>query len=423
MIDPKLLRENPELIKAACKNKNVKIDIDAILALDVKKRELAGQIDEINHARKAAAEAKDIEKGKALKIESAELEKQLTAVSDELGPLLLKLPNIPSDDTPIGADESANVVLRQVGDKPQFDFAPKDHVALGEALGFIDIEKASQVTGARFAYMKGDLVLLEMAVINFAVSFLTNESALKHLIESKQLNVSSKPFTLVSPPLLIRPEVMQRMARLEPRDERYHMEVDDLYLIGSAEHTLGPLHMDEVIKEADLPIRYTAFTAAFRREAGSYGKDTKGLIRVHQFNKLEMESFSIAEQGIDEQNFLVAIQEHLMQELGLPYQVVFCCTGDQGDPDARHIDIETWMPGQDKYRETHSADYMTDYQARRLNTKVKGEKGSALVHMNDATAIAGRTLVAIMENYQRADGKITIPEVLRPFMGGREFIG
>lgn len=337
--------------------------------------------------------------------------------------MLLKLPNIPSDDTPIGADESANVVLRQVGDKPQFDFAPKDHVVLGEALGFIDIEKAAQVVGARFAYMKGDLVLLEMAVINFAVNFLTNEGALKHLIEIKNLNVSSKPFTLVSPPLMMRSEVMQRMARLEPRDERYHVEVDDLYLIGSAEHTLGPLHMDETVKETDLPIRYAAFTAAFRREAGSYGKDTKGLIRVHQFNKLEMESFSTAEQGIDEQNFLVAIQEHLMQELGLPYQIVMCCTGDQGDPDARHLDLETWMPGQNKYRETHSADYMTDYQARRLNTKVKGEKGSALAHMNDATVIAERTIVAIMENYQRADGKITIPEILRPFMGGREFIG
>ena len=196
MIDPELLRENPELVKAACKNKNVTIDVDAILALDVKKRELAGQIDEINRARKAAAETKDVEHGRALKQSAAEAEKELSVIDAELAPMLLKLPNIPSDDTPIGADESANVVLRQVGDKPQFDFAPKDHVVLGEALGFIDIEKAAQVVGARFAYMKGDLVLLEMAVINFAVNFLTNEGALKHLIEIKNLNVSSKPFTL-----------------------------------------------------------------------------------------------------------------------------------------------------------------------------------------------------------------------------------
>ncbi len=422
MIDPKLLREQPDLLKAACKNKNVVLDIDAIIALDARRRELGAEVDELNRQRNEAAKEKDIAKGKELKEKAGEKEKMLAEINDEIAPLLLKIPNIPSDDTPVGADESGNVVLRQVGTIPTFDFEVKDHVVIGEMHGWIDNEKAADVSGARFSYMKGALVELERAVINFTIDVLTDQAALEHVISTQGLKVASTPFTLVSPPLMIRPEVMARMARLEPKDERYHIDSDDLYLIGSAEHTLGPMHMDETLKEAQLPIRYAAFTAAFRREAGSYGKDTRGLIRVHQFNKLEMESFTTAEQGIEEQNFLVAIQEHLMQQLGLPYQVLMCCTGDQGDPDARHIDIETWMPGQGKYRETHSADYMTDYQSRRLATKVKREKGNKLVHMNDATAIAGRTLIAILENYQRADGSVTVPDVLRPYLKGKDVL-
>lgn len=266
--------------------------------------------------------------------------------------------------------------------------------------------------------MKGDLALLQNAMHQFTLSVLTNEATLKGIIEKAGLSVSAKPFIPVVPPLFIRPEVFQRMARLEPRDERYHVDADDLYLIGSAEHTLGPLHMDEAIKESDLPLRYTAFTSAFRREAGSYGKDMRGIIRLHQFEKMEMESFTTQESGLEEQNFLVAIQEYLTAQLGLPYQVVMTCTGDQGDPDARHLDVETWMPGQGKYRETHSADLMTDYQTRRLGTKVKRADGkSDFACTNDATAFAGRTLVAIMENYQQEDGSILVPEVLKKWMG------
>jgi seryl-tRNA synthetase len=195
-------------------------------------------------------------------------------------------------------------------------------------------------------------------------------------------------------------------------------------LIGSAEHTLGPLHMDETLKEEHLPLRYVGYSTAFRREAGSYGKDTKGILRQHQFDKLEMESFTKPEDGMAEQDFMVAIQEHLMRELKLPHQAVLICTGDMGFPDQRQIDIETWMPGQDTYRETHSADYVGGFQARRLNTKVKRADGSAEpVHMNDATVFAmGRTLIAILENYQQEDGSVAVPEVLRPFMGGKEKI-
>ena len=283
--------------------------------------------------------------------------------------------------------------------------------------GRIEAPRGADVAGARFTYLKGDLVLLQNALHQLMLSILTSGETLRAIAQKAGLDVSPKPFVPVLPPLFIKPDVFQRMARLEPREERYHIEGDDLYLIGSAEHTLGPLHMDETLKAEELPLRYTALTSAFRREAGTYGKDMKGIVRLHQFEKMEMESFTLPEQGLAEQNFLIAIQEHLTAELGLAYQVVMTCTGDQGDPDARHLDIETWMPGQGKYRETHSADYMTDYQARRLATKVKGADGkSVFVHTNDATAFAGRTLVAILENYQQADGTIAVPEALLPWM-------
>jgi len=419
MIDLKILREQSGRVKEACRNKNSDVDIDRVLSLDLERRRLQGEVDQLNSSRKEAAQAKDIEKGRALKEQAVGLEAELLRVEEELNPLLLNVPNLPSDDTPVGKDDFENVVIRKWGEPRSFAFEPKDHMALGMALGLIDSEKAAAVSGARFTYLKGDLVLLQMALVNFVFSILTHEGTLKTIIEHAGLSVPPTPFVPVVPPLMIRPEIFERMARLEPRLERYHIPSDDLFLIGSAEHTLGPLHMDETLKETELPRRYVAFTPAFRREAGSYGKDTKGILRLHQFDKVEMESFALPEHGIGEQNFLVAIQEHVMRALGLPYQVVMTCTGDQGDPDARHLDIETWMPGEGKYRETHSADYMTDFQARRLATKVKRADGTnQFVHMNDATAIAmGRTMIAILENYQEADGSIRVPEVLISLMG------
>jgi len=210
------------------------------------------------------------------------------------------------------------------------------------------------------------------------------------------------------------------MARLSEQDknERYYLQQDDMYLIGSAEHTLGPIHMDEIIDEKDLPKRYIAFSSCFRREAGSYGKDTQGILRVHQFDKLEMESFTTPENSIKEQNFIVGIQEYLMKKLELPHRLMMICTGDMGKPDARQIDVETWMPGQNKYRETHTSDLNTDYQSRRLNTRVKRKNGQIeFVHMNDATAFAvGRMIVAIVENFQKKDGTIKIPKILKKYL-------
>lgn len=436
MIDIHFLRENPELVKKGAAAKGAKVDVEKILEADAVRRKLIGDLEakraEQNAAGERIAKEKDksakaaaIEEMRVLKDAAKELETKLAGAEELLAGLLERVPNLPTDDTPVGKDESGNVVARQVGKKPEFGFEPKDHVALGEALGLIDNETGSAVAGARFTYLKGDLALLQNALHQFALSVLTDEERLKEVIEEAGLDVPSKPFVPVVPPLMIKPEVFRKMARLEPREERYHIPSDDLFLIGSAEHTLGPLHMDRTFRERDLPARYVAFTPAFRREAGSYGKDTRGIIRLHQFDKIEMESFTVPERSFAEQDFFVALQEHLLKALGIPYQVVRICTGDMGGPDARQIDIECWMPGQGKYRETHTADCMTDYQARRLNTRVRRDAGGTeFVHMNDATFIAmGRLLVAVMENFQEADGRIRIPDALRQWMGGGTHIG
>lgn len=425
MLDLQFIRENPDIVKAALKNKNREgaVDLDKLLALAEERKLASGAVAEVNRKRKEAADARDAEAGRRLKDEAKAAEDKYAAIEKELVSLLVKIPNIPSADTPLGPDESGNVVVRQWGEKPHFDFAAKEHWELGKDLGIIDTEKAAEVSGARFAYLKGDMALLEMALMDLAWRTITSREALGSIIKNAGLSVSDKPFVPVIPPILMRSQVMNRMARLDPIEERYYFEKDDMVFVGSAEHTLGPLHMDETLPESALPLRYAALTPAFRREAGSYGKDTKGILRLHQFNKLEMESFTRPEDGLAEQDLMVAIQEHLMQQLKLPYQVVAICTGDMGFPDQRQIDVETWMPGQNKYRETHTSDYIGGFQARRLNSKVKRADGSSEpVHMNDATALSQRPLIAILENYQNADGSITIPEVLRPYMGGKERI-
>ena len=421
MLDLNFIRENPDIVRKAMKDKNREgIDLDRILALAEERKVLSQKVSDLGRARNEAQAVRNVEEGKRLKEEHQTAEGKYKEAEKELVGLLTKLPNIPSADTPVGPDESGNVVIRKWGEPPQFNFEPKEHWELGRGLRILDTEKAAEVSGARFAYLKGDLALLEMALMEFGWRTLTSRETLGAIIKDAGLSVSDKPFVPVMPPLLMRSQVMNRMARLDPIEERYYFEKDDLVFIGSAEHTLGPLHMDETLSESALPLRYAALTPAFRREAGSYGKDTKGILRLHQFNKMEMESFSKPEDGMQEQELMVAIQEYLMRQLGLPYQVVSICTGDMGFPDQRQIDIETWMPGQGKYRETHTSDYIGGFQARRLNTKVKRADGSEPVHMNDATALSERPLIAIMENYQRADGSVSIPEVLRPYMGGKE---
>lgn len=425
MLDIKFIRENPDIVRAAIRNKNSEeVDIDELLNVYEQRKELTQKIDALNQEKNVAAASRDIERGKAIKIELQTVHEAYEAADKTYVALMLKLPNIPSADTPVGPDESGNNVVRTVGEKPQFSFDPKPHWDLGTALGIIDNEKASEVSGARFTYLKGDAAMLQFALFEFARNIIMNQETLNTIAKKAGVSVSVTPFVPVVPPIMMRSAVMNRMARLHPIDERYYYEKDDLVFVGSAEHTLGPLHMDEVLPESKIPIRYFAFTPAFRREAGSYGKDTRGILRMHQFDKLEMESFVSPEDGYAEQEFFVAIQEYVLQQLGLPYQVVAICTGDMGKPDHRQFDIETWMPGQQTYRETHTADYMGGYQARRLNTRVKRADGKTeAVHMNDATLIAmGRMLAAIFENYQRADGTIAVPPVLRPYLG-KDIIG
>ena len=426
MLDIKFIKENPDVVRAAIKNKKAAdVDIDELLKLAEERKALKQKIDDVNRARNDAAKNRDIEAGKKLKEESAVFETELAAVEKKYLALMLKLPNIPSPDTPIGEDESANKVLRQVGEKRNFgSYAPQEHFDIGEQLGLINSEKAGEVSGARFTYLMGDLALMQFALLNLSIKILTDEDILKEVATRAGLKVSTRPFIPVVPPYMMRSSVMNRMARLEPLDERYYYEKDDIVFVGSAEHTLGPLHMDEAVSEESLPLRYVGYSPAFRREAGSYGKDTKGIIRMHHFDKVEMETFCRPEDGYLEQDFLVALQEHLMQLLGLPYQIIICSTGDMGAADQRHIDLETWMPGQKTYRETHSADYMGGYQARRLNTRVKRADGSnEILHMNDATMVAmGRTLAAILENYQEPEGTVRVPKVLQQYVG-KDVIG
>ncbi len=420
MLDIKFIRDNPDIVRAAITNKKGKpVDLDEVLKLHDERKSLAQKVDEINRKRNEAAAGRDIEAGKKLKEEHAALEEKHADIEKKLVALLLKIPNIPSPDTPVGTDEKSNKVVRQVGEKRNFGFSPKQHFEIGEALGIIDSETAGKVSGARFTYFKGDLAMMQFGLLTLALKILTDEDILKEIASRAGLKVSTKPFIPVVPPYMMRSAVMNRMARLEPIEERYYLEKDDLVLIGSAEHTLGPMHMDETVPEAALPIRYVGYSPAYRREAGSYGKDMRGILRLHHFDKVEMETFCRPEDGILEQDFIVAIQEHLVGLLGLPYQTVIIATGDMGFPDQRQIDLEIWMSGQGLYRETHSADYMGGFQARRLNTKVKRADGSTEpVHMNDATMVAmGRTLAAILENYQESDGSVRVPKVLQQYVG------
>jgi seryl-tRNA synthetase len=423
MLDITFIRENPDIVRAALQNKNRAgtVDIDRVLVLADERKVLAGAVADINRKRNTAAEARDAEAGRQLKDDLKVAEESLQAAEKELVSLLIKIPNIPSVDTPVGTDESGNQVVREWGDKPSFSFAPKAHWDIGRELGIIDSEKAAEVSGTRFTYLKGDLALMQFALIQYAMSVLTNQSVLQSIIDEAGLSVSAKPFVPVVVPVMVKKPVQVRMARFMTPEEHYIFPEDDMMLVGSAEHTLGPLHMDETIAEDRLPLRYAGYSTAFRREAGSYGKDTKGILRQHQFDKVEVETFTKPEDGRAEQDFVVAVQEYLMQQLKLPHRVVLVCTGDMGFPDQRQIDIETWMPGQDTFRETHSSDYVGGFQARRLNTKVKrADNTNEPVHMNDATIFAiGRTLIAILENYQQPDGTVAVPEVLRPFMGGK----
>ena len=431
MLDIELIRKNPEKVKEGVAKKKVPASaVDELLALDGKWRDQVKVIEDLRAKLNQLSKERKIDEAKQVKEQLKSEESQLPELEEKRKLAWIKLPNLPADDVPVGPDESGNQVIRKwpaqagEGAPVKFNFEPKDHLALGEALGIIDTETAGEVSGSRFAYLKGDAALLQVAIIKFVFDTLGNEKILKKIANSVEKGYSPKPFVPVLPPVMIKPEIFKKMARLDPgqEEERYHLAKDDLYLVGSAEHTLGPMHIGESIPEDQLPMRYIGYYTSFRREAGSHGKDVKGILRMHQFDKLEMESFTTPENSLKEQNFIVAIQEYLMRQLEIPYQVVSVCTGDMGGPDYRQIDIEAWLPGQNKYRETHTSDLMNDYQSRRLGTRVKRADGKTeLVHMNDATAFAiGRILIAILENYQTKEGTVMIPKTLRKLVGKKE---
>ncbi len=428
MLDIRFIRDNAKRVEEAAQQKGYKVDIAHLLQLDDERREILLRVESLRQKRNEVASRMKggqpvpevIEEGKRLKTELAEQEDRLRVLEEEYIAALKKVPNMPMDDVPVGASEDENVIAKTWGEIPTFNFEPKNHWEIAEKRDWIDKERAAKVAGARFAYIKGDLALLWMALVQYGFSVLTDETTLKKIIADAKLNVPSKPFVPVLPPLMIRTEPYNMMDRLEPRDDRYKIEGDELWLQGSAEHVLGSMHMQEILSEADLPLRYVGYATSFRQEAGTYGKDTEGIFRMHQFDKMEMESLTTPEQSFDEHLFMIAIQEYLMQQLELPYHVLQKCTADIGKPNARGIDIEVWLPGQGKYRETHTADYMTDYQSRRLQTRYRRPDGElGLVHTNDATAFAQRPLIAIIESYQNEDDTVRIPEVLKPYLGNR----
>lgn len=428
MLDIKFIRENPGVVKEAAKNKNVKVDIDQLLDLDSEVVGLRQNLDELRQKRNENAESmkggkpsdEQIEAGKKIKDDIAQLEEKLNPLEVELLELMYKVPNIPEPEVPVGASEEENVVVAEFGTKPEFSFEPKNHWVLAQAKGWIDRERAAKVAGSRFAYVKGDLARLHWALMQFGMDSLTNQDVVSEIVEGAGLKVSKKPFELVMPPVVIRTEAFQKTGRLNKEEQTYKIEDEEQWLGASAEHSVCNMYMDETLSEQDLPIRYLAYATSFRKEAGTYGKDMEGILRMHQFDKLEMEVFSIPDTGKEEHLFMVEIQKWLMTQLGIPFRILEKCTADIGNPNAKGVDLDAWLPGQDKYRETHTADFMRDFQARRLNTRVKRTSGAIeFVATNDATAFSQRPLIAILENYQTEDGDVVIPEVLRHYMGGR----
>ncbi len=413
MLDIAYIRSNPQSVKKSLKDRGKDESVvDKLLKLDQENRSLIHQVDTIRSSQnllsrsvKGKPTQQQIDQGKKLKLQLKAIEDSLKDLSNKLNDLLLSIPNVCADDVPVGRDDSDNVVIKSVGFKPTFSFKPKDHVELGDQLDIIDIKKASQVSGSRFGYFKNQAAVLEMSIMFYAFKKLTE-----------------KGFIGMIPPAMIKSSSEDKMgytSNSNLKDAYYLFEKDDLVFISSSEHSVVPYHMDELIDPKRLPLKYVNFSPCFRRESGTYGKDTRGLFRVHYFNKVEMNIFTLPDFDISDAmcQEMLAVEEEIVTELGLPYQVVKCCTGDLPQPNRRMFDINTWFPGQDKYRETHSCSNCSDYQARRLGTKTRVNGKVEYVHILNATVATDRLVLAIIENFQTQDGSVTIPKVLQPFTG------
>ena len=418
MLDVKMVRTSPDEVRKALQRRgDPTSSLDEFLAVEERRRQLLTEVesrraerkrasDEIATVKKAGGDADQaIAAMRTLGDQIKEHEAALAETEERLGVMLLELPNLVLPDVPDGGEDDS-VVLRTVGTPREFDFEPKDHLDLGLALDLIDMERAAKVSGSRFVYLKGDLVMLQFALVNYALTV-----------------VQSKGFRPVIPPVLVREEAMYGTGFFPTDRAQVYETVDGDCLVGTSEVPLAAMHMEEFLDEAAFPIRYAGYSSCFRREAGAAGRDTRGILRVHQFDKVEMFSFCAPEQSAAEHQVILSAEEAILQGLGIPYQVVNIAAGDLGAPAAQKFDCEAWLPGQQRYRELTSCSNCTDYQARRLNTRFRTEKGPRFVHTLNGTGVAvGRTLIAIMENYQQVDGSITVPEVLRPMMG-KDVIG
>jgi len=416
MLDARFVRENIDVVKAALAKRNSEMDVSEFLSLEEERLRLLRESEELRNKRNVVSE--EIGKLKREKKDADHLVKEMKIVADRIREIaeilkgieektdlfLLTIPNIPSQTVPVGKDETENVEIRKWGKPRAFDFEPLNHWDIAEVLGIIDFEIGAKIAGARFSLMKGAGARLERALMNFMLDLHT-----------------SKGYTEVFPPLLVNRQSMTGTGQLPKFEmELFRIADPELYLIPTAEVPVTNIHQGDILREEQLPLYYTAYTPCFRREAGSYGKDVRGLIRQHQFNKVELVKFSKPEDSSAEHEKLTADAEEILQKLDLPYRVIILCTGDMGFSSAKTYDIEVWLPGQGKYREISSCSNFEDFQARRANIRFKreGKKGTEYVHTLNGSGLAiGRTLVAILENYQQKDGTVIVPDVLRPYMG------
>lgn len=417
MLDLKFIRENTDLVRQSIKNRNMQCDIDRILLLDNERRGLLNEVENLKHERNVVSKEIGIAKSKGENIQEKsenmkavsqrvrELDDKLEKIDNELSRLLYYVPNIPHSSTPIGSDPSSNKIIREWGKPRKFNFKPLPHWDIAENHGLLDFERAGKISGSNFPLYKGLGARLERAMINFMLD----------------LHTKKHGYTEIFPPFLVTRKCMTGTGQLPKLEEdMYLIEKDDLFLDPTAEVPVTNIHREEVLPEESLPIYYTAYTACFRREAGSYGKETRGIIRVHQFNKVEMVKFVRPETSYDELEKLVRDAEEVLQLLGLPYRVVTLCTGDLSFSATKCYDIEVWAPGQDKWLECSSCSNFEDFQARRAGIRYRTKDGKVqYVHTLNGSGVAlPRTYICLLENYQEEDGSVTIPEPLRPYMDG-----
>lgn len=416
MLDIKYIRENSELVKEAAKNKLLEVDIDKLLNLDDKIKELVREVDEYRTKRNEISalvpslngeeKLEKIEYVKGLKEKISEIEERLNPIQEEYNDLMLRVPAVPMDEVPIGKSDEENVEIKVWGEIRKFDFEPKDHVELAETLDLLDTQRASKVAGSRTYYLKNEAVLLEMAIMRYVID-----------------KLFKKGFTPMTVPVLVRKEAMYGTGYYPlGMEQAYKVEEDELSLVGTSEVALVSYNSGETFEKKDLPKLYCGYSNCFRREAGTYGKDTRGLYRVHQFTKIEQVVMCEADDEVQYKlhDFLLQNAEEILQDFKIPYRVVKVCTGDMGQGQMRKHDIEAWMPSRNKYSETHSCSSFRDFQSRRSNIKYKDENGETkFVYTLNNTAIASpRILIPILECYQNEDGSVNIPEVLIPYMHG-----